>query len=79
MKTLFPYDSQKFWLLFLSPRRGINDMSVASTVPDYGSFKQGNMLNSTEASILILFLKLLMTRDGKSLRIVPINDQRRED
>jgi len=30
-------------------RRGINDMSVASTVPDYGSFKQGNMLNSTEA------------------------------
>ena len=54
-------------------------MSVASTVPDYGSFKQGNMLNSTEASILILFLILLMTRDGKSLRIVPINDQRRED
>merc|ERR1712013_409186 len=30
-------------------RRGITDMSVASTVPDYGSFKQGNMLNSTEA------------------------------
>ena len=24
-------------------------MSVASSVPDYGSFKQGNMLNSTEA------------------------------
>jgi len=31
-------------------RRGQQaDMSVASTVPDYGSFKQGNMLNSTEA------------------------------
>merc|ERR1712013_928387 len=31
-------------------RRGINDMSVASTVPDYGSFKQGNMLNSTQTA-----------------------------
>jgi len=30
-------------------RRGVVDMSVASTVPDYGSFKQGNILNSTEA------------------------------
>jgi len=29
-------------------RRGV-DLSVASTVPDYGSFKQGNILNSTEA------------------------------
>jgi len=33
-------------------RRGQQaDMSVASTVPDYGSFKQGNMLNSTEAGL----------------------------
>jgi len=30
-------------------RRGVVDLSVASTVPDYGSFKQGNILNSTEA------------------------------
>ena len=30
-------------------RRGAVDLSVASSVPDYGSFKQGNMLNSTEA------------------------------
>ena len=36
----------RYNLLF---RRGIVDMSVASSVPDYGSFKQGNMLNSTEA------------------------------
>jgi hypothetical protein len=33
-------------------RRGV-DTSVASTVPDYGSFKQGNMLNSTEAGSLL--------------------------
>ena len=25
---------------------------MASTVPDYGSFKQGNILNSTEAGAL---------------------------
>ena len=33
-------------------RRGVVDLSVASTVPDYGSFKQGNILNSTEAGAL---------------------------
>lgn len=32
-------------------RGGMSNLSVASNVPDYDNFKQGNMLNSTEANI----------------------------
>jgi len=32
-------------------RGGMSNSSVASNVPDYDNFKQGNMLNSTEANI----------------------------